>query len=116
VDRGTSAEGLASLATMEVSGSSLEEDREALEEDSTSLGMVVVQELSLPSGVSLLSLCEEEEEGGKPEPSTPELPGALPPVPKQAAGCVPALGSVIDGLAGLVKCKMKDKRTEASLD
>jgi len=60
VDRGTSAEGLASLAVMEVSGSSLKEDREALEEDTSSQNVVVVQEHSLPSDVSLSSLCEEK--------------------------------------------------------
>ena len=43
-------------------GSSLEGDRETLEEDPTSLAVTEVQELSLPSGVSQLSLCEEEEE------------------------------------------------------
>ena len=90
--RGTSAEELALLAMMQEWGSSLEGDRETFEDDSTSLSVMEVQELSLPSGVSQLSLCEEEEEA-KLKPSTPERPGALPPAPKEAAGCIIALGS-----------------------
>ena len=80
----TSVEELALLAMMEVGGSSLEGHRETLEEDPTSLAVMDVQELSLPSGVSELSLCEEEEEDeGKPKPSTPEHPGALLPALKE---------------------------------
>ena len=80
----TSVEELALVAMMEVWGSSLEGHRETLEEDPTSLAVMDVQELSLPSGVSELSLCEEEEEEeGKPKPSTPEHPGALLPALKE---------------------------------
>lgn len=53
------------LVRMELWASSLEGDREALEEaleeEPTSLSVMVIQELSLPSGVSQLSLCEEEQ-------------------------------------------------------
>lgn len=51
-----------------------------------------VEELLLPSGMSQLNLCEEEEEEGKLKPSTPKYPGALPPALKEAAGCVIAVG------------------------
>ena len=47
---------------MEESVSSLQGDRNVSENELAFLAEVEVQELSLPSGVSQLSLCEEEEE------------------------------------------------------
>lgn len=71
-------------------GSSFKGNRETLEEDPTSPAVMEVQELLLPSDVSLLGLCEEEEEKGKPEPSTPKHPGVLPPAGRrQQAASLP---------------------------
>lgn len=75
---------------MEERQSSLQGGRNVSGNKLASLTEMEVQQLSLPSALSQLSLCEEE---GKPEPSTPECPGAVPPAPKEAAGCAFALGS-----------------------
>lgn len=74
---------------MEERQSSLQGGRNVSGNELASLTEMEVQQLSLSSALSQLSLCEEE---GKPEPSTPECPGALPPAPKEAAGCVFAWG------------------------
>ena len=92
-DRDTSAEELASLVVVELGESSREGEGETLEEEPVSLAVMEVQELSLPSRVSQLRLREKEEEKGKPEPSTPEHPGALLPAAKEAADSIVAVGS-----------------------